>query len=528
MTATSTSRTAERTRTKKIGSLVAVLAALATSVLVAAPAHAADVAFADPALQGCVNQQLGQPANTPVSTSQAASITQLYCGGLGITSLEGVQSLTSAWDLSFYNNAITDLAPLSALTKITQLDVSLNQVNDLSPLASLTSMVYLTAGDNAIADLGPLSALTQMKSLNVRDNNITDLSPLSSMSLLQGLVINANTVSDLSPIAGLTQMAALYADDNKIADLTPLSGLANIFQLYLRNNEISDLTPLASSTSLQDIHVQQNHIADLSPLGGLPMLAQVHAYDQTISLPDVVVGASTPNPLREPHGAVYTSVTGGSHFALAADGSSWTYSAPSLNTITWNMSYPGPVWPAWEFSGTIQQRSIEEVILRPTTLIDDSATTPNTQTVTIDVLTNDGLPGEPALDPASLVLVDASGNTTTTLAVTGGVYNVVGGTITFTPTAGFSGSIADISYRVRNTDGIEGNAVIRVLVTAVAIDTPPTPSSGEASPRSETGHATLAITGGSSAASALFAILGALLTVAGASYLIITRKRITS
>lgn len=516
-------------RTRRAAAAVAAISvAVTASLLVAAPASAADVAFADPALQSCVNQRLGQPDTAPVSTSQAASITQLNCGNMGITSLEGVQALTSAWDLSFYDNSITDLAPLTGLTKITQINISNNQIADIGPFASLSNLTYVSAGGNAISDLGPLSGLINIKWLNVVQNEISDLGPLSSLSALAWLAVSSNDVSDLTPIAGLTAMSALYADGNNISDLAPLSNLVNIYQLFLDGNNISDLGPLSNITALQDIRLQRNHITNLSPLGSLPVLAQVHAFDQTVALPDVVVGDVTQNPLREPHGAIHTAVTGDGNFVLAADGGSWTYTAPALNSIAWAMSYPGPVWPAWEFSGTIEQRSTDRLI-EPlsTTMVDDTATTPSTQPVTIDVLANDGLSGEPPFDEGTLTLIDTAGNPTMTLTVTEGVFTVANGTIVFTPSAGFSGSVPPATYAVTNTDGIEGRAVIRVTVTAAVAPTPsPSPTVDTmGTPGTSAGNATLAITGGSAAMSLLVAAIGALLVAGGAVHLMIARRR---
>ncbi|WP_146070395.1 hypothetical protein, partial [Arthrobacter sp. GMC3] len=84
-----------RPPTTVLGSIALVAGLGLSSLLAAAPANAADVSFADPALQACVNQRLGQPDTAPVSTTQAAGITQLNCYNLGITNLGGIQKLTS-------------------------------------------------------------------------------------------------------------------------------------------------------------------------------------------------------------------------------------------------------------------------------------------------------------------------------------------------------------------------------------------------------------------------------------------------
>lgn len=516
-----------------LAAVAAIASAVTASLLVATPANAVDVTFADPALQSCVNQRLGQPDTAPVSASQAAGITQLSCYNMGITDLDGIQALTSAWDLNLSNNAITDLAPIAGLTQITQINISNNQVSDLGPFVALSNMVYISAGGNSISDLGPLSGLSRTKSLDISRNDVSDLAPLASLSLLEGLLMSSNDVSDLTPIAGLSRMAALYADRNRIVDLTPLSGLVNIFQLFLNNNEISDLGPLANISRLDNVRLQENHIADLSPLGGLPVLSQVYAFDQTLILPDVVVGQSVQNPLREPHGTTHVGVTGGSEFVLAADGASWTYTSPAMNSLAWNMAYPGPIWPAWQFSGTIEQRSTEPPVEpRPTTLVDDTATTVNTEAVTIDVLANDGLAGEPLLEVGTLTLIDDDGDPTTQLSVTGGVFAIVGGAVVFTPAAGFSGVVSPVTYEVTNAEGIEGRAVITVTVTATVMPSPsPSPSPSETTTVTPTegsggtGVANLAITGGTATVSLIAAAVGVMLVLGGAVHLVVARRR---
>ncbi|MGA1835900.1 hypothetical protein VD659_03110 [Herbiconiux sp. 11R-BC] len=417
-------------RSLAAGAIVA--SAIAGSLLLASPAYAADVVFADPALQACVNQQLGRPAASPVSTGQAAAMTDLSCNFAGITSLGGIESFTSLTALGLLANSISDLSPLGSLTHLTWLNLTQNQVTTIAPLSSLTALTWLS----------------------VRENQVTDL----------------------SPIGGLTQISYFGATSNQISDLSPLSGLTKLYGLDLADNAISDLAPLATLTALDGVTLEDNRIADLSPLGGLPTLHQVHATGQTLTLAAVAIGASTTNPLHEPHGAIITQVTGDADFVLAADSASWIFTAPAANTVTWAMGYPGPVFPAWQFSGTILQQSLAPAV-HPTAIVDDTATTAAATPVTIDVLANDGLPGEPALDPASLTLLDAAGDPATQVSVAGGTFTASGGVVVFTPTAGFTGTAAAVSYQVANVEGVAGRAVITVTVTAAVVTTgTPTPT----------------------------------------------------
>ena len=451
-------------------------ATIVGSLVMAAPANAADVAFADPALQACANQWLGQAPTAPVSTTQAASLTGMSCTSANISNLGGLESFTNLTNLALNYNQITDLTPVSALTKLTDLDFSNNQVSDLSPLASMTGLVAIAGRSNQISDLGPLSSLTNVTWLSLYDNSIVDLAPLASLSKLAVLAIPNNEVSDLTPLSGLAELSQLYADENDISDLAPLAGLPKLYSLGLANNNISDLSGLTGVPLLNNVDVEGNHITDLSPLGLIAdqyqNLFQVYARFQTITLPDVIVGQSFANPLLDPHGVTVTGVSSNTfdpNFVLAADGASWSYTAAATNELYILQAYPGPNKPAWQLTGVITQKSLPAPVA--TTLVDDTATTTAVTAVTIDVLANDGLPGEPALDPSTLTLLDADGNPATIVTVTGGTFEVVDGEIVFTPTAGFTGVLADVDYQVTNADGVTGQASISVTVTSTVIPT---------------------------------------------------------
>jgi Leucine-rich repeat (LRR) protein len=75
--------------------LITLLLAAALPIL---PAHAATditAAFTDPAFLAVVRETLRLPSGSPVTDTQAATITQLDASGRGIASLAGIQYLTN-------------------------------------------------------------------------------------------------------------------------------------------------------------------------------------------------------------------------------------------------------------------------------------------------------------------------------------------------------------------------------------------------------------------------------------------------
>lgn len=77
-------------------------------------------------------------------------------------------------------------------------------------------------------------------------------------------------------------------------------------------------------------------------------------------------------------------------------------------------------------------------------------------TLTLDVLSNDVAYGGATIDPTSINLGSEPQTRQTSLTVTGGVFNVVGQTIQFTPQAGFVGSPLG-SYTVKDSNGQVSN-----------------------------------------------------------------------
>jgi len=98
--------------------------------------------------------------------------------------------------------------------------------------------------------------------------------------------------------------------------------------------------------------------------------------------------------------------------------------------------------------------------------------------ITIDVLKNDSADND--LDPTSVRILDAQGNPTPVLVVPGeGKWSVdtQTGKITFTPEAGFNGSVTPIKYIVSDTEGNEATGYVRITYPVGPCPPPPCPSS---------------------------------------------------
>ncbi|MPY11599.1 Ig-like domain-containing protein [Arthrobacter bussei] len=102
----------------------------------------------------------------------------------------------------------------------------------------------------------------------------------------------------------------------------------------------------------------------------------------------------------------------------------------------------------------------------------DTVVTPQNTPVTVNPAANDapGIDGGTPVNASSLRLLGADGTAVATLALAGqGTFtvNTTSGAVTFTPAAGFSGRVPDVSYRIADTAGLTSTGLLTVSVTAV-------------------------------------------------------------
>jgi Leucine-rich repeat (LRR) protein len=218
-----------------------------------------------------------------VGIQNLTSLTNLELVGNSFSDLSALSGLTSLTSLSLEDNSISDISALSGLTSLSVLSLGHNLISDISALSRLTSLTSLYLSSNSISDISALNRLTSLTSLSLEDNSINDLSALSGLTSLSVLYLNGNSISDLGALSGLTSLSVLWLSANSISDLSPLSGLTSLSVLYLHLNSISDLGPLSGLTSLSVLYLDGNSISDLSPLSGLTSLSVLSLGNNSIS-----------------------------------------------------------------------------------------------------------------------------------------------------------------------------------------------------------------------------------------------------
>jgi len=84
------------------------------------------------------------------TNEQQYNLTYLYCSGIGITSLEGIEQLTNLEELYCHSNKLTSLKGIEQLTKLKWLSCSYNKLTTLKGIENLDKLQYLGYSNNSL------------------------------------------------------------------------------------------------------------------------------------------------------------------------------------------------------------------------------------------------------------------------------------------------------------------------------------------------------------------------------------------
>ncbi|MFC4224453.1 leucine-rich repeat domain-containing protein [Lysinibacter cavernae] len=326
----------------------------AGSLLIAQPSFAADVVIPDARLRECIAGQLGKSPTAPISQVEAAGMDEMWCTG-GVTNLSGLEQFVNLTHVGVAYGTIDDFGPLEQLSYLVDLDLEGSQLGDLSPIANLVNLEVLDVSYGNLLNIEALRGFTQLKSLNLFRNSISDLSPLSGLESLEFLNASVNPLDSFEALRGLPNLVDVSAANTGISDLSPLADKTKLKFITMHNSNVSDISPVATlHPTLIRGYFDGNHIVDLSSLITLNQSqTNVSVRNQTVSLPDLPLGRSQHNVIREQDGSVVVPTSTTANYDSAT--SSWSYATEGPHTLTWD-SDPGTTWTG--FTGTITQNSV--------------------------------------------------------------------------------------------------------------------------------------------------------------------------
>lgn len=249
-------------RKSKVGAGSLALLVGAGTLFTATPAFAApgDAVSLDASLQACINQVLGQPAETVITEGDLAGLTgSLNCQGYNlsapIVSLDGLEFATGLTGINVTNNDVSDLTPLAGLTALTQLNVAGNvDIDSVAPLAGLTNLQgFRGTGLENVTDWDSISTLTALQEVALAGTGITDVSFLSGMTALINLDLGSNTgLSDLSPLSGLDNLQWLVISNTGVTNFDAVGAIPSIEWLDADGLNVSDFSGILNLTNLTE------------------------------------------------------------------------------------------------------------------------------------------------------------------------------------------------------------------------------------------------------------------------------------
>ncbi len=226
--------------------LSGILALFTVTTALAADATNEVSAFADPALESAVRQQVFAKRETtkPITAADVANISTVQGNLKGITNLAGLEHCKALASLDLAGNKITDLSPLTGLRQLQYLNLQSNLVADVRPLGTIPALQYIELSGNRVADAQPLAACTNLASLYLSDNKLTSLNGLTALPRLVSLYLDGNRLKCIAGLESLRNLSSVSLSRNRISDVDPLAGLRAPSFFLLENNQIKDLWPI--------------------------------------------------------------------------------------------------------------------------------------------------------------------------------------------------------------------------------------------------------------------------------------------
>lgn len=248
------------------------------------------------------------------------------CQGNGLKTLEGIQYLTKAEEVSVKSNFITDVSPLKDLTQLKMLNLYENEIVEIDSLYKMSQLQYLDLSKNKIRsievlkdwqelvylsvyscyDLKSVAEVANFRKLNTLNISFLDIPDLSfdfldSLSVLENLRIQGvvphdsslnhvaglrtlrtltmgknDSVTDINALDSLVLLEYLDIHSNNIKEISVVQNYPRLIKLVMYRNQVKDLRALGECLELRSLFLFENPIEDYSPLHDMDFLQHLH------------------------------------------------------------------------------------------------------------------------------------------------------------------------------------------------------------------------------------------------------------
>ena len=225
-------------------------------------------------LSNCGLTDADMPYITAINVDDGNRFNELYHLNLGdnaITSLSGIERLTTLNVLLVQRNNISDLSPLSDLTRIHTLNISWNPgITSIEPLGQgmQKTLVNLDMAGLAV-DLTPVGGMENLDHVRLGDD------------------WNGHRISlNLAPLANMTHLKYLHIFGAKLDNVEAIGGMSGLLCIDLQNCGMSSarLTALNGHPLAESINLERNFLRTLDglDLSTLPQLKEINLGGNTI------------------------------------------------------------------------------------------------------------------------------------------------------------------------------------------------------------------------------------------------------
>lgn len=132
----------------------------------------------------------------------------------------------------------------SKLASVEAIEVTQVHLSSLKGIEKLTSLRRGSFSNNDLSSIDSLATCTLLEELNLEENRITSIEGLQACQFLKKLDLGKNRLSRMTGLESLTNLTQLSLEDNDIRSMSGLSRLVNLMELYIGNNQIDGLREL--------------------------------------------------------------------------------------------------------------------------------------------------------------------------------------------------------------------------------------------------------------------------------------------
>ncbi|BBF44036.1 hypothetical protein lbkm_2724 [Lachnospiraceae bacterium KM106-2] len=194
--------------------------------------------------------------NDILSRDEIEQVQTLDIENKGITRLDGINYLTSLYELNCSGNKLTSLD----VTKLSELEILKCGKNELTTLnvSGLSRLTNLLCENNNLNKID-LTGVTRLTKLECNNNEITSLD-VSKLTRLDTLVCSNNMISKLD-LSNSKSISMLFCGSNQISELD-ISKLTGLKFFDCSNNQIEEIN-VANNVDLTTMTVSNNKLISL-------------------------------------------------------------------------------------------------------------------------------------------------------------------------------------------------------------------------------------------------------------------------